>query len=65
MAGVSLCSYCKNYTGLKDGWIMTCKAYPEGIPCDFDGSKEACNDGIAFEMKKDATEVAKKICANF
>lgn len=49
---IPLCGYCKHYTGLKDGWIMTCKAFPDGIPTDFYGDKKKCDGYIHFELKE-------------
>ena len=47
------CERCANYTGLKDGWQPTCKAFPEGIPteitCHTDVTKlNECNNGVKY-----------------
>ena len=38
-----------------NGFIPTCKAFPNGIPYDFDNSKDKdlrlCNNGIGYEEK--------------
>ena len=49
------CCECKNvHEELKDGWRLTCDAFPEGIPReyvkDFDVRKIAeCKNGIKYE----------------
>ena len=51
------CDKCKNeHKELKDGWIPTCKAFPEGIPDEYWLGNPAklpeCNNGIKFETKE-------------
>lgn len=51
MIKMALCNYCENYIGLKDGWKRACKAYPEGMPCDYLGSREKCNGDYCYKEK--------------
>lgn len=52
------CDYCKNKLPLIDGWKMACRAFPDGIPYDFDmlysDEKEECNNGFKYEPEEDA-----------
>ena len=55
------CAFCThNREFLKDGWIPSCDAFPEGIPHDFDYGKvkeiKVCNNGIGFEPVKPKQE---------
>lgn len=55
---LSWCDHCKNITGMK-GFIPTCRAFPDGIPYDFDNSKdhqapEVCRNGISYEEDRPA-----------
>ena len=56
MIKITWCSTCKNFTGMKDGWKPTCKAFPDGIPYDFDTGLDKeikiCNNGIGYEEEK-------------
>lgn len=53
----SKCAYCSNYLKTIDGFIPTCKAFPEGIPNEiFWGSVYHIkpypgDNGIQFEQK--------------
>ena len=43
----------------KDGWILTCKAFPDGIDIDyvFEGHPERrkeCNNGIGFTPRENS-----------
>lgn len=55
MIKLSWCDTCKHITGMI-GFQPKCKAFPEGIPYDFDTSKDQeikeCNNGIKYEEKK-------------
>ncbi len=58
MIGFDVCAFCKHRRDeMKDGWISTCDAFPDGKPLDFDYSRvkkiKECNNGIGFEPKKD------------
>ncbi len=53
------CAYCKhNRDEMKDGWIPTCDAFPDGIPYehitnnDVKNIKE-CNNGVGFEPEEE------------
>lgn len=54
MICVTYCCKCKNRMPKIDGWRSCCKAFPDGIPVDFDYSKVGdtveCNNGIGFEQ---------------
>lgn len=54
MIKLSWCDDCKNITGM-NGFIPTCKAFPDGIPYGFDNSKDKdlrlCNNGVGYEEK--------------
>lgn len=51
------CSICKNRTGTKGEWGMSCKAYPNGIPLEIisafrNPNYTNCKNGIGFEPIK-------------
>ena len=50
MITVSICCDCKHYKGLKDGWIMLCDAFPEGIPPKGNYDPKV-NNNINYEKK--------------
>lgn len=55
---LSWCDHCENITGMK-GFIPTYRAFPDGIPYDFDNSKdhqapEVCHNGIGYEEGRPA-----------
>lgn len=56
MIKLSWCDNCKNITGMK-GFVPTCKAFPDGIPYDFNNSKDnepkVCNNGISYDEKEE------------
>lgn len=55
MTYISPCVNCENYTGLK-GYQMTCKAFPDYIPFDFDDTNAPnhaeCNNGYKYKEKE-------------
>lgn len=62
------CERCKNYIGLKDGWDMICKAFPDGIPGEFFKSINAaelpeCANGYKYEYdeSRDIFKILEKM----
>lgn len=53
---LSWCDDCKHITG-KKGFLPTCKAFPDGVPYEFDNDRgkelKECNNGIKYEKKED------------
>lgn len=55
MVCITECSECKNSMPNIDGWRTCCKAFPNGMPKDFDyrnlKERNVCNpeNGIGFE----------------
>lgn len=60
MIGFALCDQCKHKIGLKDGWCVTCSAFPDGIPARFHGSREECKNGVCFELKEDVPDYIRE-----
>lgn len=56
MIKLSPCDHCKNRTGMA-GWLPSCKAFPDGIPYDFEDEKakelNECNNGFKYEPEED------------
>lgn len=53
MIYITPCKKCKNWIGMVDGWLPACKAFPEGMPYDFEDEKipemAECNNGYKYE----------------
>lgn len=52
------CAFCIHQRNeMKDNWIPTCDAFPDGKPLDWDENQvkpqEPCNNGIGFERKEE------------
>ena len=52
MIKLSWCDQCANFLKM-EGFTPTCKAFPKGIPYDYDTGKDQkitiCNNGIGYE----------------
>lgn len=54
MTEIVKCNYCEHIRENK-GFRMTCEAFPDGIPFEFDCNKVAeskeCNNGLKYKKK--------------
>lgn len=65
MIPISDCAFCVHRRSkLKDGWIPTCDAFPDGKPHDLNEGNlhqlPECNNGIGFEPIEKEDETAPK-----
>ena len=61
MTCINDCSFCKHqHDEMKDGWIPTCDAFPDGRPFNLNKNNrttvQECNNGIKFEFRDEESK---------